>query len=185
MAIDLERCSFHKDRPSISTCTQCHRFICSEDRKTLKNRNPASQETIELDFCLICYVAKVKDNLYGQVVIVVAVVFFALAMLFTPYGVLSIIVSLILLILVIIPLKLLFKQKAELSKVKKEKKGLLNSIHNNSEVYTSTMREQESLELDDEADFTSQEPKHLVCYQCGEFLSVDDKYCPNCGLAPR
>ena len=68
----------------------------------------------------------------------------------------------------------------EYSRAKKEAENFLNSINDKSILFTSSEGTHVPPDFDQEARLTINDVKHLVCIQCGCYLSKTPRYCPIC-----
>ena len=156
MTVDLGSCSFHTDISASTSCSRCHRLLCPEDRKNFNFNMGSGVE--EQDFCPICYFSALKD--------LFKFVWFSL-----------------LLSLLFLPLSIYFsyvQRGPEYSRVKKEVNIFLNLFDNKSILFTSSNGIPEPPYIDQEARFTVNDAKHLICFECGSDLSKSPRYCPNC-----
>lgn len=181
MSSNLGSCSFHPDRSASTSCTRCHRLLCSEDTKVLKS-NKRSLKGNQY-FCPICYVSAFKDFFkFAWFSLVLTIIFLPVSIYYyTMHNLIPTVgFGLISLLPVAFFIVSYVKIGPEYSRAKKETNNFLNSLNDISVLFTSSEGASKPPVFYQERNFNSNAVKHLVCFQCGRDLSKSPRYCPNC-----
>ena len=181
MTVDLGSCSFHTDISASTSCSRCHRLLCPEDRKNFNFNMGSGVE--EQDFCPICYVSALKDLFkFVWFSLLLSLLFLPLSIYFflVDNVVLAVFFGLFSLLGLAYTILSYVQRGPEYSRVKKEVNIFLNLFDNKSILFTSSNGIPEPPYIDQEARFTVNDAKHLICFECGSDLSKSPRYCPNC-----
>lgn len=180
MTINLESCSFHKENPAISSCTRCHRLLCSEDRNNIKTWHHSGEGEFGQNYCPICYVTPLINNRYESLIGIFIGLIFVPAIIFLPVSI-ALILAIFPFFIIVASIQLYKIRGSKLSRVEKDADNFISSLNNKSVLFTSIKGTDLPTDFDPDAKLTIKDPKHLVCFQCGGNLLITDKICPKCG----
>lgn len=199
MTLKHTPCFYHPDRIAISVCSRCRRPICLDDKNIYDYNNRFNGPTMGTsynprDYCPACYSSLVNTKLSTAPMIVV-LIFFS-SFFFFVFGIFSlagitesspfVVNSLLIFFAIVLFLSVFIFIVIEIMSKSTNQKIRVNKDHINEINY-----QERKLERFNENDFEDQLSKKSIqgaqkntivsCYQCGSYLTLNDKFCPICG----
>ena len=210
MSPSYSSCHYHPDRPAVAMCERCHRPICSDDKRTFTVESSTRvsyywsllrSKTIihEYSFCFICNATMLrkkakasKSSLYF--IPFIGIVLLGLFILGTVDSFLwGALITLLCFIICVYILSTFINAQADAHDAVLE----VFRFNNSALVPATSLSTSSFNQSGNNPVFGSQSPKlnsnkfssfdktndlfTLQCYECGRNLTLQDKFCQNCG----
>lgn len=208
MNLQRTACSYHPNKVAVDICERCRRPICLEDKRIYRRRHSSGSGSYRNsyysshDFCVLCNSSQLSsDAKWSPLNIVCLIPFIAIFLVvflpalgifssfgdfgffgFFPFIFIGIFVLIFISIFVSVSKTKTLAQEAE-----NEALGFRNSLNSPEAPYTYQRYSNEGFESPKQSDIfsssnTSYSPAFsLVCFECGSSITVEDKFCSNCG----
>lgn len=184
MASEYTPCAYHPKKVAVTTCERCKRAICLEDKRIIRTSSSSSSTTYVHEYCIICYASQMKNKTKSMVFAsllslgIFSIVFIILindneisSADYAPYFLFT-----ILFFFIFLAASKSIKKKA--LEAEKEANIFANSLENREVLSNSSSGASDVNAFDN---FSTTNKGALSCFQCGGYLTLKDRFCPNCG----
>ncbi len=200
MPLNYTACFYHPDKIAVSVCERCRRPICLEDKQVFNynsrySRRKSYYSFVSRDYCPSCYSLLINPNMTTTpltFVLLFFVIFFIMIIgIFFMVGITETFPFILIFFLIFFGIAFFIIAVVFISIVSLSKSQPNYYIKPNQYTEEQVRFQQRNLDGYNEHDFEenlskqtileSQRKKTISCYECGSYLTVQDKFCPNCG----
>ncbi|MHA2104669.1 MAG: hypothetical protein ACW981_14670 [Candidatus Hodarchaeales archaeon] len=201
-------CSYHPNKVAVAVCERCRRPICLEDKRIYRRRHSSGSGNYRRsrytshEFCVLCNTAKLSsDAKWSPLSLVcifpfILIFVFAFIPLFTIsdiggdfgfFGIFPLFFIGIFVFMILIIFGTVSQTKKKSQQAEIEASTFRDSLNNPSSPYTFQRYTGDGFDSPRQSDaFSSNSIPYsksfsLVCYECGSNITIDDKFCSNCG----
>lgn len=206
MDLNYTSCHYHPNKMAVTVCERCRRPICLEDKRIYRKMHTSRFSNVSKsyytthEYCILCYASQLKSDanplailVFLSFILIFSLIFGGAAFVagagiftFSIFG-----LFLILLIVIIIGSVKSSRNKAQ--QAEDEAMRFKSSVYSNSSTdsqpsfgyhkdtkipshYDNPFENKTPQEIKKSPDLFS-----IMCFECGAHISLDDKFCPNCG----
>ena len=187
MTLNYTSCFYHPDKVAVTVCERCRRPICLEDKHSSNYSSQYIRRTSGLsylarDYCKPCYDSMINTSI-SATPIKFAILGFIL-FFFMIIGIFSVISFgeplpfIFIFFFIFFGLFIFVFLIGLYSTGSLSNKSTRNAVFNNNQQNFGNYTPEKNTK---QAILESQKNITISCYECGSYLTLEDKFCPSCG----
>lgn len=206
MGLNFTACHYHPDRVAVTVCERCRRPICLEDKRIYRKKHSrgagddVSYYYTQHDYCILCNASQLRSDAKPTgILIAIPIILFFFIILPSPVMAIGFFNPFFLMFggfVIIVALAAggsIISARAKAQNAENEAFQFKSSLYSGSDVSSRPSFEYHKntpvpeLYEDKYYQQTVKDVKKtsnmfsIVCFECGTQLSLNDKFCPNCG----